>query len=125
SGNLKEFVDDARVVGAQTVYTLRGGSYDNHDSDITTAHALGCSFDLTVVPTSYQFSNTGFRCCALSCAAGQVECNGTCKDLAGDVNNCGACGHACGAGQGCFNGYCCPAGTMLCPGTDQCKATCP
>jgi len=125
SGNLKEYTDDARVAGTQTVYTLRGGSFDNNDSQNSPSHALGCSFDLTVVPSTYQFSNTGFRCCELSCAAGQVECGGTCKNLATDATNCGACGNACANGSSCQNGYCCPAGTMLCPGTDQCKASCP
>jgi hypothetical protein len=115
SGNLKEWTDDARVAGAQTVYTLRGGSFDNQ------ANGLTCDFDLTVVPSTYTFANTGFRCCGLSCPAGQSECSNTCKDLSNDANNCGACGRTCGASAACFNGYCCPTGTVLCPGTDQCK----
>ncbi|MCE9576020.1 MAG: hypothetical protein K8W52_22905 [Deltaproteobacteria bacterium] len=115
SGNLKEWTDDARVAGAQTVYTLRGGSFDNQQNGLT------CDFDLTVVPTTYSFANTGFRCCGLSCPAGQSECSGACTDLSTNVNSCGACGRTCGAGEGCFNGYCCPSGTVLCPGTDQCK----
>lgn len=115
SGNLKEWVDDARTVGGQSVRTLRGGSFDNFE------HGLTCDFDLTVVPTSYRFSNTGFRCCALSCAAGQSECNNACVNLASDSANCGACGVTCGIGNTCSNGYCCPTGTRACG--DLCVAT--
>src|SRR5262249_35816110 len=108
SGNLKEWVDDPRTVAGQLVYTLRGGSYDNFAAGMT------CDFDLTVVPTSYIFANTGFRCCSLSCAAGQSECSGACVNLASNNANCGACGAACGAGTACSNGYCCPTGTRAC-----------
>jgi len=107
SGNLKEWVDDVRTVSGQMVYTLRGGSYDNHSAGLT------CDFDLTVVPTTYTFANTGFRCCS-SCAAGLSECSGACVDWATSNANCGACGNVCGAGTACSNGYCCPNGTRAC-----------
>ncbi|MCA9674357.1 MAG: hypothetical protein KC464_04870, partial [Myxococcales bacterium] len=112
SGNLKEWTEDPRTVGGQTVYTLRGGSYDNH------AGGLSCDFDLTVVPSDYTFANTGFRCCALSCPAGQSECGGACVNLATSNASCGACGRACGGGEACSNGYCCPVGSRACG--DQC-----
>lgn len=114
SGNLKEWVNDPRVVGGQTVYTLRGGSFDNHQDGMT------CDFDLSVVSSNYTFDNLGFRCCALSCPAGQVECGGTCINLATSATNCGACGTSCGGGSACSNGYCCPTGTRACG--DQCVA---
>ncbi|MCL4226138.1 MAG: hypothetical protein KJZ91_16870 [Myxococcales bacterium] len=108
SGNLKEWVDDPRIVSGQLVHTLRGGSFDNHRDGLT------CDFDLTVVPTSYIFPNTGFRCCALNCAAGSSECGGTCVNWATSNQHCGGCGRACGAGTACSNGYCCPTGTRAC-----------
>ena len=120
SGNLKEWVNDPRVVSGQTVHTLRGGSFDNYASGMT------CDFDLTVVPTAYSFANAGFRCCALSCAAGQVECSGTCVNTASSNTNCGACGVTCGGGQACSNGYCCPTGTRACGDVCVANATpCP
>ncbi len=112
SGNLKEWVDDPRSVGGQTVHTLRGGSFDNH------AGGLTCDFDLTVVPTDYAFPNAGFRCCGRSCSAGQSDCGGTCVNLATSNTNCGGCGISCGGGTACSNGYCCPTGTRACG--DQC-----
>ncbi len=108
SGNLKEWVEDPRVVGGQTVHTLRGGSFDNFE------HGSTCDFDLTVVPTTYTFAHTGFRCCALSCPVGQVECGGACVNLATSNTSCGACGQACAGGTACSNGYCCPTGTRAC-----------
>jgi hypothetical protein len=42
-----------------------------------------------------------------------TQCDGGCVDLASDVNNCGACGHACVAGvQACQNSACACAGTL-------------
>jgi hypothetical protein len=108
SGNLKEWVDDPRTVGGIAVRTLRGGAFDNH------AGGLTCDFDLTVVPLSYTFSNTGFRCCSLSCSAGQSECSGACVDMATSNAHCGGCGQACAGGTSCSNGYCCPNGTRAC-----------
>jgi Notch-like protein len=115
SGNLKEWVDDPRVVSGQTVHTLRGGSFDNFE------HGMTCDFDLTVVPQTYTFANTGFRCCSRQCTAGQTDCNGSCVNLASSATNCGACGVTCGGGTTCSNGYCCPTGTRACG--DVCVAT--
>ena len=50
------------------------------------------------------------------CPSGLAECGGTCVDLRGDVANCGACGHACAAGQTCSNMLCCDAGLVNCGG---------
>lgn len=50
--------------------------------------------------------------CKIACSGGFADCNsdrcgdGCETDLANDVNNCGACGHACAPGQGCVKGKC-------------------
>jgi hypothetical protein len=41
-----------------------------------------------------------------TCAADQSVCGGACVSLQDDAAHCGACGHACGAGQGCRAGAC-------------------
>jgi hypothetical protein len=43
---------------------------------------------------------------ACGCAAGQVDCGGTCADLASDPMNCGACGMMCQPGGACVSGAC-------------------
>ncbi|MDC0743071.1 MXAN_6577-like cysteine-rich protein [Polyangium mundeleinium] len=55
------------------------------------------------------------------CVAPAVTCAGTCKDLAYDPANCGACGNACGAGEVCADGQC---GVVCLGGTTACGAAC-
>jgi hypothetical protein len=45
---------------------------------------------------------------------GQTACADGCSDLTSDTD-CGACGHACGAGSSCTSGYCAPV--TVCTGT--------
>ncbi|MEZ4390403.1 MAG: hypothetical protein R3A48_04845 [Polyangiales bacterium] len=68
---------------------------------------------------------TGGTC---ACATGQTNCSGTCRAVATDTNNCGACGRVCTAPTGgtvsCTAGSCvqsCPAGQTNCGGV--CRAT--
>lgn len=54
-----------------------------------------------------------------------TTCGGACVVLTNDPENCGACGHACGASQVCSNGACgssCSSGTLCTP--DGGKAIC-
>jgi hypothetical protein len=117
SGNLKEWTDDPRCTSTGTVYTLRGGAFDNHQG------GLACDFQFSVASATYAFPNVGFRCCAKSCAAGQSDCGGTCVNLATSSTNCGECGATCPNGSTCQNGTCCPTGTTLCADT-CCAGTC-
>ncbi len=49
----------------------------------------------------------GFVCQSGACVCGPANlCNGVCKDLAVDLQNCGACGNTCEAGASCFEGHC-------------------
>lgn len=51
----------------------------------------------------------------LGCQTGQALCGNVCTDTSSDTNNCGSCGHACGAGAVCASGVCtCPAGQTSC-----------
>ena len=52
------------------------------------------------------------------CPSDQRLCGGACVSLQSDPGNCGACGAACGAGQGCSLGACVACG----PNGEGCKA---
>src|SRR5262245_20417844 len=57
------------------------------------------------------------------CAAGEVDCGGGCTDLETDPANCGACGVACGPGNGCTAGACgceCEVGWIACDASCIC-----
>lgn len=72
------------------------------------------------------------RCVATCTGAGDCTapyqcCDGACVNVREDVNNCNACGNACGSlGDGCIGGVCSCNGAvacadpMLCCGTDGC-----
>jgi hypothetical protein len=49
-------------------------------------------------------------------ASAATVCGGACTNLAGDPNNCGSCGHTCGAGQICSSATCvaCAVGEAAC-----------
>src|SRR5256885_4937771 len=51
-------------------------------------------------------ANNGCGGAITRCTNEQVVCNEACTTLARDPTNCGACGHACGAGELCSVGEC-------------------
>ena len=58
SGNVKEWTNDARgTVGAQTIYVIRGGSYDSPEL------GLSCGTDLSRATADTLLPTLGFRCC--------------------------------------------------------------
>src|SRR6185436_4225184 len=51
--------------------------------------------------------------CIAQCSGGKQLCSGVCRNTTTEPQNCGACGHVCGAGLTCVNGQCqvkCPLG---------------
>ena len=42
----------------------------------------------------------------LSCPSGRISCNGTCRNLLNEAENCGSCGNICPSGQDCQNARC-------------------
>jgi hypothetical protein len=51
------------------------------------------------------------------CTADQILCGESCTAVSTDPGNCGACGHACAAGEWCTGGTClCPDGRTSCGG---------
>jgi hypothetical protein len=56
-----------------------------------------------------------YVCCATTSSC----CNGQCRDLQTDPQNCGTCGRACATGSTCCKGTCCPAEKPNC-----CSGTC-
>ncbi|MDB5213731.1 MAG: Tryptophan synthase alpha chain [Myxococcaceae bacterium] len=99
------------------------------DVDLTSNnnHCGSCS---VACPNSSSDLNARSVCangtCQLTCNVGFADCNGIiddgCEQILDEVNNCGACGHACAAGQPCIDiapfvsiGKCgCPDGKTWC-----------
>jgi len=90
----------------------------------------GTSVTVTPEPPGPNCANGGVKLTSVSginyvcnggstqtCPAGQSMCSGACSTLNSDNNNCGTCGHACGAGAVCSAGVCtCSAGQVACQG---------
>jgi hypothetical protein len=54
----------------------------------------------------------------VQCTGSQTKCGSECRDVSADQQNCGACGHACGAGESCQASQClCTAGLLDCGGS--------
>ena len=67
-------------------------------------------------------NNCGVR--GRECADGEACCGGVCKAVQTDAANCGACGVTCGSGKVCTNGSCvCAPGTQTCNGMCGCFRT--
>ncbi len=87
------------------------------DNSITASSlAITCAAGQVLVNTGTSWA-CGMVC---SCPADQQNCNGTCANLMTDINHCGSCGTACGAGYACVAGTCtlsCQTGLTNCSGT--------
>ncbi len=60
----------------------------------------------------------------IACPVGAAYCSNACANLASDASNCGACGHACAAGQACVAGTCGDAGSSCDGGLSWCGGAC-
>jgi hypothetical protein len=62
--------------------------------------------------------------CTPACSGGEACCEGHCKDLVHDRDNCGTCGKPCGVTELCQNGQCVPCDEPLAlctvAGQEQC-----
>lgn len=68
--------------------------------------------------------STGSATSGGTCGAGFSDCDGACRDVKYDANNCGACGNTCSAAEICSDGQCkvtCQGGTVLCD--NECVST--
>ncbi len=79
-------------------------------------------------PPGQTFDDSTCTCVDSLCPPGQKECNGICKDVTNDKNNCGSCGNICQTGVPCIAGTCtCPATMKYCASKQMCideNATC-
>lgn len=66
-------------------------------------------------PGVYSYCQNGV-CVAPECPAGTTDCANYCADLTTSPVHCGACGHACAAGENCVNGMCQPPPVCAQPG---------
>jgi hypothetical protein len=57
SGNMEEWTNTTRVVGSDTLYEIRGGSYND------LAGSMTCNFDFWAAEEDFRMPNLGFRCC--------------------------------------------------------------
>ncbi len=63
--------------------------------------ANGTSYgQILMVPGANFTSTSAWANFSSSCPAGQTFCGGTCSNLTGDPNNCGACGNVCNVANG-------------------------
>jgi hypothetical protein len=62
--------------------------------------------------------------CGVVCAPGELCCSGACSNTASDPRNCGGCGNVCTGGKICQGGVCvCPPGLTDCGGVCRNLAT--
>jgi hypothetical protein len=101
SGNVEEWTNSDRVVGSDTLYEIRGGSYND------LAGGMTCDFDFWAAEATFAMPNLGFRCC-------RGDYLTPCPVLCIDAANC-----AIMSGTE-LPGYECPVGDICC---DACGDT--
>lgn len=111
------------LVALLPVLMACGGSVGNPSDGGTTDATLDAVADGSrdvFVSDAPDYDSGGGPCDGGACSAGLTCCAGSCKNLANDPRNCGACGVDCKAGDMCL-GKCTPATCQpACSGTQVC-----
>jgi hypothetical protein len=112
------------------------GTHDCNGECVSNGAASSCGASCTPCPVPAHASAvcTAGRC-DISCDSGYSACGGHCLTSFTDDDNCGSCGNACGADQGCQDGKCvackvgdacefseCRNGQVQCDGAMRCVA---
>ena len=92
----------------ESLFGMRTLAARDPDARDLRAGSLLDGFDFTRAPldpveaTARQCEPAG----VLRCPEHTLLCDGSCSDVRNDADNCGACGHRCGASSACCNGTC-------------------
>jgi hypothetical protein len=100
-------------------------AYTCQDGCTLVNHPHRCAPDC-ICPTC-PVPDAGPACSAATCAAWAQCCGDRCVDTDTDTQNCGSCGHPCGAGEVCMGATCQPASCQSatpCAPTDAGPSTC-
>ncbi len=98
------------------------------DTRTSASHCGGCG--LACSPPRATGGCVAGACTVARCNAGYGDCDGSagngCEvDIHHDIAHCGACGHACAAGQTCRDGLCLAVMVTCSPGSADCRSDAP
>lgn len=103
------------IIGVLTIGVILSAGCSTSQSTVTSSKPV---FDTstTTLPAAQpavSAQNTPFT----QCNAGFTNCNGYCRDIKGDIGNCGSCGTVCSDNSSCKSGECqCKSGYSSCNG---------
>jgi hypothetical protein len=89
--------------GSDSASTDPNGGWVSEENRPLNSVGVSCVNDAGCAGNEFCVDPPAGRC---GCDPQLVACGASCRDLATDVQNCGACGRACLTGQGCNQGLC-------------------
>jgi Sulfatase-modifying factor enzyme 1/Putative metal-binding motif len=123
SGNVEEWTRSTRQVGTDTLFEIRGGSYNDLGG------GMACDFDFWAAQADFTMPNLGFRCCSGDEPVGACSVDGDCdtgfycetpKCVSCDTDlKCGPTCVTCLGDEHCIAGSC-----QLCSQDTSCGADC-